>query len=464
MNSYVASTSLPTDPAGAFAYHERPGALDRLIPPWKRVRVESSDGSLRSGSRVVLRMGVGPISMKWVALHKDYDPPSLFSDEQESGPFAEWLHEHRFETDQPDSSHCVLQDHISYRLPLAPLGQWLGGSAARKELETMFAFRHRITRDDLSLAEQYPVKPMTIAVSGSSGLVGRRLTSLLTLLGHRVIRMERSIEKALPDGSAIAPWASESEADKLSGVDAVVHLAGKSIADSRWTPEIKREIRASRVDLTRQLSETLAKLKQKPSVFICASAIGIYGSRGDEELTESSPEGDDFLADVAIEWEQACRPAREAGIRVANARLGIVLDPTAGALKKMLFPARMMGGRVGHGRQWWSWIAADDVIGAIYHAICNDRVSGPFNVTAPTPVTSGEFAKTLGRVLRRPALFPAPAIALRFALGEMADALLLASTRVLPGVLEETGYRFRFHDLESQLRYCLGRDRLESVS
>ena len=350
LNHYTASTTLPADLETAFAYHERPGALDRLIPPWKNVRVESSDQSLTSGSRVILRLRVGPLSLRWVAVHRDYEPPRLFSDTQESGPFAHWFHEHRFESADPDAPRCVLHDRVEYRLPLAALGQWLGGWAARKELETMFAFRHRITRDDLALAEHSPTEPMTVAISGASGLVGRRLISLLNLLGHRVVRLERSIDKALPDGSAIAPWANETEAAKLNGVDAVVHLAGKSIADARWNPVIKKQIRASRVDLTGQLSQLLAKLENKPRVFVCASAIGIYGNRDDETLTESSPEGDDFLADVAIEWEQACRAAKDAGIRVANARLGIVLDPTAGALKKMLLPAKFLGGKVGSGQ------------------------------------------------------------------------------------------------------------------
>jgi uncharacterized protein (TIGR01777 family) len=180
-------------------------------------------------------------------------------------------------------------------------------------------------------------------------------------------------------------------------------------------------------------------------------------------LTESSEIGHDFMADVAAQWEKSCEPAEQAGIRVVNARLGVVLDPGGGALQKMVPPAKFFGGALGNGKQWCSWVAIDDVIGAIYHAICSNHVSGPMNLVAPTPVTNGEFASTLGRVLSRAALIPAPAFGLRLALGEMADALLLASTRVAPDVLQRTGYEFRFSSVEAALRYCLGKDRLEST-
>lgn len=460
MKTYVASTSLPVNAEHAFAYHERPGALDRLIPPWKNIVVESSDGSLKPDSVVVLRLKSGPVKIRWVAQHTEYDPPHSFVDVQRSGPFASWEHQHQFQDSSADS--CVLRDTVRYELPLGSIGAMLGGSRAKTELESMFAYRHRITRDDLHLAAKYRSSPMRIAVSGSSGLVGRKLCSLLTLLGHDVIRLERSIEKTEDSPDSVAPWHSAAEAAKLSGIDAVVHLAGKSIADGRWTEATKQAIRDSRVDLTSRLAAAVAELAEPPKVFVSASAIGIYGDRSDEELTESSAPGDTFLADVALEWEQACRPAERAGIRVANARLGVVLDPSEGALAKMLTPAKLFGGALGNGRQWWSWVAIDDVIGAIYHAICDDRVAGPFNLTSPHPLTNRDFARTLGQVISRPALIPAPAFALRLALGEMADALLLSSTRVIPTVLMQSDYEFRFTDADDALRYCLGVDRLES--
>jgi hypothetical protein len=258
------------------------------------------------------------------------------------------------------------------------------------------------------------------------------------------------------DDQAIAAWRDASEAEKLSEVDAVVHLAGKSIAEGRWDDRVKAEIRDSRVNLTRQLCESLAKLSKRPRVLVCASATGIYGDRGNEVLDERSAPGSGFLADVAQQWEEACRPAIDAGIRVVHARLGVVFSPRGGALQKMLTPAKFCGGALGSGNQWWSWIGIDDVLGAIYHCVANPSISGPVNFVSPQPLTNRVIARTLGTVLHRPAIFPAPAIALRTAMGEMADALLLASCRVVPRQLTESGYRFRFTDLEDLLRYSLG--------
>jgi uncharacterized protein (TIGR01777 family) len=259
------------------------------------------------------------------------------------------------------------------------------------------------------------------------------------------------------DDQAIAAWQDASEAEKLGEVDAVVHLAGKSIAEGRWNDRVKAEIRDSRVILTRQLCESLARLSKRPAVLVCASATGIYGDRGNEVLDERSAPGSGFLADVGRQWEEACRPAIDAGIRVVHARLGVVLSPRGGALQKMLMPAKFCGGALGNGNQWWSWIGIDDVLGAIYHCIANPSISGPVNFVSPQPLTNRVFARTLGAVLRRPALFPAPAVALRKAMGEMADSLLLASTRVMPNRLIDSGYRFRFTDLDELLRYSLGR-------
>ncbi len=410
---------------------------------------------------MVLRIQAGPAYLRWFAVHTEYDPPHLFADTQRKGPFHSWNHRHRFEP--AGEAGCLLRDEVEYALPLGAVGGWFGSRAAARSLETMFAYRHRVTSDDLALASKYDAPPLRIAVSGTSGLVGSRLCSFLTLIGHEVIRLERSLNKVDDPAAAFAPWDSEQEAGRLSGIDAVIHLAGKSIAAGRWSDQVKREIRDSRVLKTRRLAESLASLEQPPKVFVCASATGVYGDRGDEVLNERSAAGDDFLAAVAAEWEQACSPAAEAGIRVANARFGIVLDPNGGALQKMLLPAKWFGGALGSGKQWWSWIALDDVVGSIYHMICREDVNGPVNVVAPEPITNKAFASTLGSVISRPALIPAPAFGLRLALGEMADALLLASTRVDPTVLRDTDYEFRFRTADAALRYCLGKERLESI-
>ncbi len=455
---YTVSTSLPVSIDDAFAYHERVGALQRLIPPWESVVIEKSDQSLTVGSQVVLKSRVAGIPVRWLAEHTEYDPPHLFADTQVSGPFANWSHQHRFQSAGEDQS--ILNDVIEYEVPMGSLGRLLGGGLARKMVESMFAYRHRVTRDDLRLRSKYPTDKISVAISGSSGLLGRQLACMLGLFGHDVRRIVRSSTDQTAD---IAVWSDDSEAAKFNEVDAVVHLAGKSIADGRWTDAVKREIRESRVAKTRALCERLATLENKPRVLICASATGIYGDRGDEMLSETSEAGDSFLADVARQWEDACRPALEAGIRVVNARLGIVLSPQGGALQKMLLPAKLMGGSLGSGRQWWSWIALDDVLGAIYHAIQTPTLQGPVNLVSPEPIQNRQFARVLGHVLGRPALLPAPAFMLRSVLGEMADALLLASARVTADHLVGSGYEFRFTDLQSTLRYYLGRDRLESA-
>lgn len=475
---FEVTCQVPVSREALFNYHAAPGALERLIPPWESVAIESSDRSLDPGSRVVLKMGLGPIPLRWVAVHGKCEPPKFFEDRQESGPFAAWHHLHRFdEVPRELGGGAMLTDHVDYRLPLGRLGAFFGGRAVRGQLEAMFRYRHRVTHDDLILFDRYPSRPMAIAVSGASGLVGTQLGGLLGLAGHRVIRLVRDIAQGdggtgslgMAGGSgpnplargaspAVAVWGGPAEAKRLEGIDAVVHLAGKSIGEGRWNERRKREIRDSRVIPTRQLCEALAKSDSPPKTLVCASAIGIYGDRGDELLDEQSPPGDDFLSRVAKEWEDACRPAREAGIRVVHLRLGIVLSPRGGALQKLLLPTKLgLGGRMGSGKQWGSWIGIDDVISAIYHAIATPALAGPINLVSPNPVTNAEFIDCLAHVLRRPAWLPAPAPLLRLALGEMAQPLLLGSTRVAPTKLVESGYQFRDPSLVGCLRHLLGR-------
>ena len=300
---------------------------------------------------------------------------------------------------------------------------------------------------------------MKILVSGSHGLVGRALLKSLTTDGHEVVRLVRD----QPGAGAREIWWDPSEgridAERLEAHDAVVHLAGESIASGRWTAEKKRSILESRVKGTLLLSESLARLSRPPSVFLSASAIGYYGNRGDEVLTEQSAPGNDFLANVCIEWENATRPAVEKGIRTVHTRFGIILDDEGGALGKMLTPFRMgIGGRVGSGRQWMSWIALEDVVNGLKFLMGETSTSGPVNFVAPNPVTNAEFTKTLGRVLSRPTIFPIPEFGARFAFGEMADALLLSSQRVEPGVLRSKGFGFRWPTLEAALRHILNTD------
>jgi hypothetical protein len=297
-----------------------------------------------------------------------------------------------------------------------------------------------------------------VAVSGASGLIGSALVEELTRRGHRVKPMVR--RPARPGEISWDPARGRLDPADLEGVDQVVHLAGENVG-ARWNRARKARIRDSRVDGTRLLSETIARLKPPPAVLVSASAVGIYGNRGSEPLSEASPTGDpsDFLVAVALEWEAAAEPASAAGVRVVHPRFSVVLSPEGGALKRMLPPFRLgLGGRIGLGARWMSWISIDDAVGVILHALSTDSLRGGVNATAPVPLTNRDFTRTLGRVLGRPTPFILPPAALRLALGEMADGTLLTSARVLPSRLLESGYRFRHPDLESALRHVLGKE------
>ena len=438
----------------AFAWHERAGAIDRLIPPWESVSVLKRGDGIRDGSIVELAQRLGPLRLKWVAKHHGYEVGQSFRDTQVAGPFAAWEHVHQFR--QNEDGNGVLTDHIEYRVPGGFIGRLLGGPLVEQKVDTMFTYRHNTTQDDLAAHAKYKeAGTMHIAVTGASGLVGSTLVPLLTTGGHTVTKLVRG-EAA--EGEASWDPRDSFDASSLDGIDAIVHLAGENIAASRWSPRVKERIRDSRVDGTRNLCEALAKMKSPPKVLVCASAIGFYGDRCDEELNEESAAGTGFLADVAQQWEAATQPARDAGIRVVNLRFGVILSPKDGALSKMLLPFKLGGGgRVGSGKQYWSWVSIDDAAGAIHHAVSTDSLSGPVNVVSPNAVTNAEFTKTLGRVLRRPTVVPMPALAAQLALGEMADALLLASTRVIPNELNRTGYEFRHPTLEAALQHLLGK-------
>ena len=299
---------------------------------------------------------------------------------------------------------------------------------------------------------------MIVAVSGAGGLIGSALISSLRASGHRAVALVRRAPRPGEDALGWDPSSGALTPANSAVADAVIHLAGESIMGLRWTVEKKRRIRESRVTATRLLAQTLTRLPKPPTVLICASGIGYYGSRGDGVVTEDSRQGTGFLADLARDWEAATATAIAQGIRVVSLRIGVVLSKQGGALATMLTPFRLgLGGVVGSGAQWMSWIALDDVIGAIVHILSTDGLRGPVNAVAPAPVTNAEFTRTLGRVLGRPTLVPLPAFAARLALGEMADELLLTSQRVLPARLEASGYSFRHPSLEGALRAELGR-------
>jgi uncharacterized protein (TIGR01777 family) len=442
-------------PVAALAdWHFRAGALDRLLPPWQDVRVEQDAGAMRAGAETVLSVPLGPIRKRWRARIEEAVPGERFVDVQISGPFGAWRHEHRFLAAE-DGEASVLEDEIVYRMPITPFGD-LGAGIARRDLDRLFRWRHWRTASDLRRhREDGPDRPLTVVITGASGLVGTALSAFLRTGGHEV----RSLVRREPDRAAGEfrwnPDAGSIDASVLDGADAVVHLAGAGIADERWTDDRMRVIRESRVKGTSLLASAIADREDRPRVFISASAIGIYGDRRDP-VDETASTGDGWLAEVGTAWEKAADPARRVGVRVVHPRIGIVLTPKGGALAKMLLPFKLgAGGPIGTGRQGMSWISLDDLLGVLLRSIRDERLEGPVNATAPTPVSQREFAQTLGRVLRRPAIAPLPAFVARSVFGRLADPLLLEGVFVSPSRLEAVDFRFETPTLESCLRTLL---------
>lgn len=435
------SIETPFAPDEVFAWHARPGAVHRMMPPWQPVRVVAEAPSLRDGEAV---LGL-PGGRRWVARHDPaaYVEGSCFADELVSRPFVvpvRWRHAHEVAA---GPAGARVTDRVDTTVP-------------DRLLTSMFRFRHRQLVDDLTAhgwARTLRPAPMTVAVTGSSGLVGSALVPFLTTGGHRVVRLVRGT----PSGPDERRWDLEHPAEDLfEGVDAVVHLAGASIA-GRFTDEHRAAIRDSRVEPTRRLAELAARAGVE--VFVGASAVGLYGAdRGDTLLTETSERGDGFLADVVEEWEAATRPAAEGGVRTVNVRTGIVQSPRGGALRlqRPLYAAGL-GGPIGGGGQWLSWIGIDDLLDVYLRALVDDRLAGPVNAVAPTPVSGRDYARTLGRAIRRPAVLPVPALGPRLLLGaDGAREVALASQRVSPAVLESLDHPFRFPTLEGALRHVLG--------
>lgn len=452
MPRFIHRSRIEASARDVFEWHKRPGAFERLKPPWESVEIVERTGGIQSGDRVKLRTRQGPLWTSWIIEHRDYIEGVQFRDVQVSGPFKRWEHAHRILPDGVNA--CILEDDITYVLPFGLAGKFLGSRFVDMKLRRMFEFRHAVTRADILAHKAKQVRQtMRILVSGSSGLVGTNLLPLLTTGGHEVIRLLRH------RAEGAATWNIDTGSIELPDtrpIDAVVHLAGESIA-CRWSTRAKQRIRDSRVNGTGQIAEWIRRLQTPPRVFVCASAIGYYGDRGDEILTEQSAPGGGFLASVCTEWEAAASIVKSEATRVVNLRFGVILSPRGGALAKMLTPFKLgAGGVIGDGRQHWSWVSIDDAVGTVLHALQCDSLDGPVNVVSPQSLSNREFTKTLGEALRRPTLIPMPCAAARVAFGEMADELLLSSQRVIPERLQQTGYEFRQTKLQSALCHLLG--------
>jgi uncharacterized protein (TIGR01777 family) len=439
------SSVIDAEPEEVFDWHARPGAITRLMPPWQPVRLAQEAGSLRDGQAVLTLPG----RLRWVARHDPdgYDPPRQFADVLQAplGSALHWRHTHQF---APAASHGTLvTDVVDTPVPA-------------RLLRPMFGYRHRQLAADLTAharAREVCSEPLTVAVTGASGLIGSALTALLTTGGHRVIRLVRHAT----GGPGERQWRPDDpDPELLSGVDAVVHLAGASIA-GRFTADRKREILLSRTGPTRALAVLAAKHPGGLRAFVTASAVGYYGAdRGDELLTENSGRGDGFLADVVCAWEDAANPATTAGVRTVQVRTGIVQTPRGGVLRLLypLFEAGL-GGPIAGGAGWQPWIEIDDLLDVYLRAVTDPALAGPVNAVAPGVTRNIDYTRALARVLSRPAVIPVPAAGPRLLLGaEGARELAEASQRVRPAALAAAGHQFRYPDLDGALRHVLGRD------
>ena len=455
-----------------------PGAIDRLIPPWESASVLSSPDSLAPGSVVKVRNRIGPLNLTWVAEHTEYQANHRFVDEIRSGPFPFWKHTHLFKALGPSRSELL--DSIEYQLYGAPLAN-LVAPWVQSKINAMFRFRHEITEHDLACARQLfgnsqPTKRIRIGISGSSGLIGRRTVELGSVLGIQMIRLTRKESKpsdarwpAGVQSISLDSNSDRSSLDSIEALDAWIHLGGVGIADKRWSTKQKQAIRSSRIESTNRIIDLLGRLDQPPPAFVSASGIGVFGDRGDEPLDESSSTepaatGQDFLADVAREWEGAAMKFTQLDRRVAIARFGIVLHPRAGALPNILTPFRFgFGGPIGPGTQYWPWIHIDDAANMLLFLALRSECQGAFNAVAPEARTNRQFGADVARVLHRPNLIPTPGFAVRLALGEMAQGLLLSSAKAVPSALLKQGYNFRFPTLKHALCNLLGRPKISDA-
>ena len=425
-----------------WAWHARPASVTRAMPPWERLVVVVPPRGLETGSRVVTALADAPDRHRIVE-RTDVAPLARYVEEQRAGPYRTWRQTRTFAPD--GAGKTVVEDLIEYELSVGS-----GKAAVARRLEASVAWRHEVMKVDCELAHALPAKPLTVAVTGASGLVATALAPFLSALGHTVRPVRQ--RDGRPDAAA------------LEGADAVVHLAGASIADGRWTEERKAVLAASRVDYTRALVEALRRSPKPPSVLVSGSAVGVYGHRGDELLSEASapgPRGETgagFLAGVCLDWEVEAKRAEALGTRVVALRTGLVLSPKGGFLGKLLPIYKLgAGGPTGSGGSYMSWVSIEDLVRGIYRLLVRDTLKGPVNAVAPKPVTGLEFSLALGRVLARPAVLPLPAFALRVMFGEMADGAMLASQRVEPTRLLEDGASFVHPAMEQALVALLGK-------
>ncbi|WP_300675052.1 TIGR01777 family oxidoreductase [Desulfoluna sp.] len=451
---FMKQVRLNCSPQEAFDWHRGDGVVQRLTPPWVAYEHLVRRGGLDVGATTSLTLKAGPLPVRWRSVHTACVEAERFTDTMVEGPFGFFEHSHLFEEDK---GGCLLSDSLRYRLPFSPVSERVAGPFVRKTLERMFRYRHLITARDLASRQGASnTPPMTLAVSGASGVIGSALVPWLRSQGHRVLTLVRR-QAAGADEIAWDPARGTLEKEKLQGCDVLIHLAGENIGDGRWTREKRQRIIRSRVDGTTLLAKAASSLEHGPRLFLSASAVGYYGDCHGETVTESSPCGGAFISEVCRRWEEAAERhwTRPDG-RLVTLRIGVVLTPSGGALSRLLpFFKLGLGGTMGHGEQFMSWVSMEDVLGAMAHIMRTPSITGPVNLTAPNPITNRAFTRGLADHVNRFAVASLPSAAITGAFGAMGREVLLEGVNALPEVLQRSGYLFIHPSLAEALSEVL---------
>ena len=441
-------------------WYDSEEAFTRLTPEWEQIKALQL-GAIANGERTIFKLKMGPIPRKWIAEHYNVQERQTFDDIMVKGVFSKWDHKRTFSITKNGS---MIRDQVEWKLPFHFLSKFTSPVTVMPRLKGMFRYRSDTVRSDLEKISLYSKNgKKRILISGSTGLIGTELCAFLSSAGHQVVRLLRKSSKLPPyaNNESVIRWddqTGEITSGSFENFDVVIHLAGAGIGDKRWSKSRKILIEKSRTIPTKMLAEKLAQCENKPEVLISSSAIGWYGNRGNEVLTEKSIPKDGFLPKICSQWEYATKPAKDSGIRVVNMRTGIIVTAKGGMLQKLLLPAKFGAfGPVGGGKQMQSWISLNDMIYSIYHLINNKKCEGAFNITSPNPINQKGFAKVLGKVLKRPAFAPLPGFVIKLLFGEMGKELILDGQHVVPEKLLESGYEFVYPDLESCFRHTLGK-------
>ncbi len=459
---FIKRVKTPFEVHDVFNYHARYRAIDRLIPPWSKLKIIKRNIGLENGATCILELQCGPLKLKWVAKHIGYIQDQLFQDEMIKGPLKAWKHTHSFTPNELGG--CIMEDKINYSLPYGLNRFNIVRNRLNKTLCEMFSYRHRILQNDLKLWDLLKEnKGKRILISGSTGLIGSALIPLLELAGeHKISRLVRPSSKYSfsHNSSNFKVWDPETgivAPSDLEGFDAIIHLSGESIG-GRWSKIKKKRIHDSRVKTTELLCNTIKKLKKPPLTLLCASAIGYYGTRGEEVVTEDTMAGDGFLANLCVDWEAQANSVKDMGIRVVNARFGLILSPKGGILKLLtIAPYLKVGMGLGNGSNVFNWISIEDVIGSILYSVDNTTIRGPVNIVSPNPMNASDFFEIISKIQENQIFLRIGSGFMKRAIGDFADTINDSNGVVKPQKLLAAGYPFMTPSLEDAIRLLLGR-------